>query len=74
MLAWTKHEVGVMVTSNMATFLPNCTGNGLCATIGGCTGYLPPADAIQPGQPDTDKWVDSVVKYGTSYVLLVAHT
>ena len=74
MLRWTNHEIGMMITYNMATYVPNCTGNGLCASVGGCNAQLeglPPVDTFAPTSLDTDQWVDAMIEYGAKYGILV---
>ena len=73
-LKWLEMEIGVMITFNMATFMPTCAGNGLCATVGGCKGWLPPRDTFNPVGLDTDQWAQSMVEYGAKYgVLVIQH-
>ena len=66
-----------MITYNMATYVPNCTGNGLCASVGGCNAQLegpPPVDTFAPTSLDTDQWVDVMIEYGAKYgVLVIQH-
>lgn len=71
-LAWTRAEIESMVTFNMATMATNCTGNGFCALVGGCTGWLPEVDAFNPTELDTDQWAATLAKFGAKYSVLVA--
>lgn len=71
-LAWTREEIGSMVTFNMATMVTNCTRNGLCVLVGGCGGWLPPVDLFDPEELDTDQWAQSLKAFGATYSVLVA--
>ena len=71
-LRWTRAEVEAMVTFNMATMETNCTGNGFCVTVGGCSGWLPDVDAFNPEKLDTDQWARSLQSFGDKFAILVA--
>lgn len=71
-LRWTRAEVESMVTFNMATMATNCTGNGFCVLVGGCSGWLPDVDAFNPTALDTDQWARSLRAFGAKYSVLVA--
>eukprot|EP00005_Dracoamoeba_jomungandri_P006210 CAMPEP_0174252980 /NCGR_PEP_ID=MMETSP0439-20130205/2375_1 /TAXON_ID=0 /ORGANISM="Stereomyxa ramosa, Strain Chinc5" /LENGTH=414 /DNA_ID=CAMNT_0015333753 /DNA_START=174 /DNA_END=1418 /DNA_ORIENTATION=- len=65
-------EIGLMITFNMASCTPQCTGNGYCIGVGGCGGAVPSVSTFDPVKLNTETWMEAATAIGAKYSVLVA--
>ena len=72
-LAWTKREVGALLSFNMISELNSeLNTQFFCISVGGNAHYLPPPERFNPSQINLDQWLDVAVSFGAKYAVLTA--
>jgi hypothetical protein len=72
-LEWTQKEIGVLVSIDMITMLPNVSNpQHFCIGVGGDSGFaVPPPSTWAPMQINTDQWLAAAAALGAKYAVLV---
>ena len=72
-LAWTKREVGALLSFNMISEITSeLNTQFFCISVGGNAHYLPPPERFNPSQINLDQWLDVAVSFGAKYAVLTA--